>query len=219
MKVVLFGATGMVGQGVLRECLLDDGVTEVVAIGRTATGRTAPKLREISHSDFTDFAPVTAQLSEVDACLFCLGVSSIGMSEEQYRRITYNVTLAAARALYAGRPDLRFAYVSGQGTNAQGRAMWARVKGQTENDLLALNPNTYMFRPGFIQPLHGVRSKTRLYSAVYAVTGPLGPVLRRLAPSAFTTTERMGRAMVVVARDGADKRILTTQDINQLGVR
>jgi uncharacterized protein YbjT (DUF2867 family) len=217
VKVLLFGATGMVGQGVLRECLLDPRVSEVVVVGRTPTGRSATKLSEILRADLTDLSPIGDQLSEVDACCFCLGVSSAGMNEADYRRVTYDLTIAAARVLYDRNPGLRFSYVSGQNTNTQGRAMWARVKGETEDALLAMSPQTYMFRPGFIQPLHGVRSKTRLYASLYSVSAPLFPVLRRLFPSAVTTTERLGRAMVSVAVQGAPKRILETTDINEIG--
>jgi uncharacterized protein YbjT (DUF2867 family) len=217
MEVLLFGATGMVGQGALRECLLDSRVSELVVVGRTPTGRSEPKLREIVRPDLADLSPIADQLSEVDACLFCLGVSSAGLREAEYRRVTYDLTIGAARLLYDRNPALRFSYVSGQGTNTQGRAMWARVKGETEDALLAMSPQTYMFRPGFIQPQHGVRSKTRLYSTVYSVTGPLLPVLRRVFPSAVTTTERLGRAMVTVSAQGATKRILETRDINAIG--
>ena len=217
MKVLLFGATGMVGQGVLRECLLDPRVSDVVVVGRTPTGRSEAKLREIVRADLTELSPIADQLSDVDACSFCLGVSSVGMNEADYRRVTYDLTIAAARVLYGVNPALRFSYVSGQNTNTQGRAMWARVKGETEDALLAMSPQTYMFRPGFIQPQHGVRSKTRLYSTVYSATGALFPVLRRLFPSAVTTTERLGRAMVTVAVQGASKRILETRDINAIG--
>ena len=146
MKVLLFGATGMVGQGALRECLLDERVTQVLAIGRTPTGKADPKLAEIVPSDLSDLSPVADQLSGVDACLFCLGVSSAGMSEAAYRSVTYDLTLAAAHRLHERNPQLRFLYISGQGTNTNGRAMWAQVKGQTEDALLALGPQTYMFR-------------------------------------------------------------------------
>jgi uncharacterized protein YbjT (DUF2867 family) len=217
VKVLLFGATGMVGQGVLRECLLDPRVSEVVVVGRTPTGRSATKLREILRADLTDLSPIADQLSEVDACSFCLGVSSAGMKEADYRRVTYDLTIAAAQVLYDRNPGLRFIYVSGRGTNTHGRAMWARVKGETEDALLAMSPQTYMFRPGFIQPLHGVRSKTRLYAALYTAGAPLVPVLRQLFPAAVTTTERLGRAMVSVAAQGAPKRILETPDINEIG--
>jgi uncharacterized protein YbjT (DUF2867 family) len=214
VKVVLFGATGMVGQGVLRECLLDPGVESVLAVGRAATGQHHEKLREVVHRDFGDFSALEHDLTGLDACFFCLGVSSAGMSETDYRRVTYDYTLAAARVLAEHNPDLVFVYVSGQGTG-QGRAMWARLKGATEDALLALPFRAYMFRPGYIQPMHGIRSRTRLYRVLYRVVGaPLYPLLKRLA--SVTTTERVGRAMLAVARQGAPKRVLETRDINAL---
>jgi uncharacterized protein YbjT (DUF2867 family) len=219
MMVVLFGATGMVGQGALRECLLDDRVTAVLAVGRTPTGRSHPKLREIVHADISNLAPIAAHLSEPDACFYCLGVSSTGLTEPAYRRVTYDMTVAAAWVLLERNPALTFIYISGQGTNTAGPAMWARVKGQTEDALLAMSPRAYMFRPGFIQPQHGVRSKTPLYSIVYTATRPLFPVLRRVFPGSVTTTERLGRAMVAVAANGAPTRVLETRDINEIGAR
>jgi uncharacterized protein YbjT (DUF2867 family) len=218
MRLVLFGATGMVGQGALRECLLDDRVDDVVSVSRTPTGKQAAKLREIVLPELTDLHPIVNQLSAVDGCLFCLGVSSVGMSEAAYREVTFDLTMAAARVLYDLNPGLRFCYVSGRGTDTHGRAMWARVKGETEDALLAMSPQAYMFRPGFIQPQHGVRSKTRLYSTVYSLTGPLFPVLRRAFPAAVTTTERLGRAMVAVATGATPPtRVLETRDINAIG--
>jgi uncharacterized protein YbjT (DUF2867 family) len=218
MRFVVFGGTGMVGQGALRECLLDERVDEVVVVGRSSTGRRAAKLREIVHPDMADLGPVADQLSNLDGCLFCLGVSSAGMSEAAYRRVTYDLTLNAANVLYERSPALRFCYVSGQNTNTHGRAMWARVKGETEDALLALSPVSYMFRPGIIQPMHGVRSKTRLYSTVYSLTRPLFPVLRLAFPSAVTTTEWLGRAMVAVAGGtNPPSRVLETRDINAIG--
>jgi uncharacterized protein YbjT (DUF2867 family) len=207
MRVIVYGATGMVGQGVLRECLLDEGVTDVLVVGRSATGRTDPKLREVLVSDPSDLGSVDAgatpdKLADYDACFFCLGVSSAGMSEEAYRRITYDLTLAVAEGLATRHPDMTFVYVSGQSTDTNGRRMWARVKGETEDALLALPLDAYMFRPGFIQPLHGVTSKTRLYRFAYRVITPLYPILSRIAPSWVTTSEAVGRAMLAVARDG-----------------
>lgn len=209
----------MVGQGVLRECLLDRGVEAVLTVGRSVTGQVHPKLREIAPADLTDLSSVEDELAGYDACFFCLGVSSAGMSEAAYRHITYDVTLAAARALVRHNPDLTFIYVSGQGTDSseRGRAMWARVKGKTENDLLKMPLDAYMFRPGFIQPRNGATSRTRLYRWIYAVTTPLYPLLLRLAPKAITTTELMGRAMLAVARDGAPQRALGPAEINAAG--
>ena len=210
MRVVLFGATGMIGQGVLRECLLAPDVESVLSIGRARTGQQHEKLREVVQPDLLELAPITEQ----DACFFCLGVSSTGMSEADYRRITYDVTMAAAHALAPANPDLTFVYVSGAGTG--GRAMWAQVKGETEDALLALFPNAYMFRPGFIRPMHGATSRTRLYRVLYRVLTPVVPLVMRLFPKQMTTTERMGRAMLNAARRGAPKRILDPVDINAL---
>ena len=216
MRVVLFGATGMIGQGVLRECLLDPAVTAVLTVGRSPTGKQHAKLREISHPDLTDLTAIQDDLRGYDACFFCLGVSSAGMSQDAYRRVTYDYTMAAARVFAAQDPDATFVYVSGAGTDSteQGRSMWARVKGKTENDVLALLPNAYMFRPGYIQPMHGIKSRTRMYRALYVVAVPLYPVLRRLFPKAVTTTEAIGRAMVNVAAKGAPAKVLNPTDIN-----
>jgi len=221
MKIALFGATGMVGQGVLRECLLAPDVEAVVSIGRSATGQQHEKLREIVRPDPADLAELEGELRGCDACFFCLGVSSAGMSEAAYRAVTHDLTLAVARTLVALNPALRFVYVSGAGTDAteRGRTMWARVKGQTENDLLRLPfAVAVMFRPGFIQPLHGIRSRTRIYRAAYAVFSPLFPILNAAFPDQVTTTERLGRAMLAVARHGAPKSVLETRDINALAL-
>ena len=208
----------MVGQGVLRECLLDSDVQSVLSIGRSATGRRDPKLRELVHRDFLDFSAAENELSGFDACFFCLGVSSVGMKEADYRRVTYDFTMAAARALARLNPGMTFVYVSGTGTDSseRGRTMWARVKGQTENALLALPfKAAYMFRPGLIEP-HGIKSKAKLVRISYAVLGPLLPLLKAAFPKYVTTTERMGLAMLAAAKRGAPKRVLETADINQL---
>ena len=219
MRVILFGASGMVGQGVLRECLLDADVQQVLSVGRSATEQKHAKLRELTVADFTNFEPIADQLRGYDACFFCLGVSSAGMKEAEYRHITYDVTLAAAQTLLRHNPNMTFVYVSGTGTDSseKGRTMWARVKGETENALLRLPFNAaYMFRPGAIQPLHGIRSKTRLYRAGYVVMAPLWPVLRALFPRSTITTEQVGRAMLAVAKRGADKKLIENVDIAQL---
>jgi uncharacterized protein YbjT (DUF2867 family) len=220
MKVILFGATGMVGQGVLRECLLDPGVEAVLVVGRSPTGQSNAKLREITHSDLFDLSAIAPDLTGYDACLFCLGVSSLGMSEPDYRRITYDITLVVANTLVRLNPAMTFVYVTGQSTDSteQGGVMWARVKGKTENDLLKLPFRAaYMFRPGGIQPLHGVRSKTGWVQAIYTGTGPLWSLLNRIAPKYVTTTEKLGRAMIRVVRNGYSKPILETDDINLVG--
>ena len=219
MKVILFGATGMVGQGVLRECLLDGGVESVLVVGRSPTGQRHAKVREIVHDNFFDFSGIESQLAGYDACFFCLGVSSVGMNEERYRHLTYDITLAAARTLARLNPQMVFVYVTGRGTDAteKGSLMWARVKGKTENDLLELPfKAAYMFRPAGIQPLHGIRSKTAWVQAIYVGAAPLLSLLNRVAPKYMTTTEQVGRAMIKVARDGFPRPVLESEDINKL---
>ena len=220
MKVIVFGATGMVGQGVLIECLRDPDVTEVLTVGRSTTGQQHPKLRELVHKDFLDFSTIEKDITGYDACFFCLDVSSIGMDAERYRHLTYDITLAAARPLARLNPDMTFVYVTGAGTDSteQGRVMWARVKGKTENDLLKLPFRAaYMFRPGAIQPLHGVRSKTAWVQALYVMTGPLLGFLHQVAPKYVTTTEEVGRAMLSVAKLGYPTPILEMDDIHKAG--
>jgi len=219
MKVILFGATGMVGQGVLRECLVDDGIERVLVVGRSPTGQQHAKLREVLHKDFTDFSAIESDLTGYDACFFCLGVSSVGMDPERYRHLTYDVTLAAAKTLVAFNPGMVFTYVTGRSTDSteQGPVRWARVKGKTENDLLKLPfKAAYMFRPAGIQPLHGVRSKTGWVNAIYVVAAPLLSYLARTSPKFMTTSEQLGRAMIKVARDGYPKPVLESEDINAL---
>jgi uncharacterized protein YbjT (DUF2867 family) len=219
MNVLLFGATGMVGQGALRECLRDPGVARVLAVGRRPTGQTHAKLRDLVVADIGDLAAVEPELAGFDACFFCLGVTSAGLSEERYTRLTCDLTLGVARTLARLDPGMTFAYVSGTGTDSseRGRIMWARVKGRTENALLALPfKAAYMFRPGYIQPLDGIRSRTRWYRIIYAAIAPLYPVLKRLFPGAVTTTAQLGRAMLAVARQGFERPVLETRDINSL---
>jgi uncharacterized protein YbjT (DUF2867 family) len=215
MNVLIFGATGMVGQGVLRECLLDPDVHVVQTVGRTATGVQHAKLRDVVQKDLYQHSSVEADWSGFDACFFCLGVSSAGMKEADYERVTYGITLANAELLSRLNPRMTFIYVSGAGTDTteQGRTMWARVKGKTENALLRLPFKAYIFRPGFIQPLHGERSKTTLYSVFYALSKPVTPLLRFALPNFILTTEEIGRAMLAVAKRGAPKRILESRDI------
>ena len=219
MRALIFGASGMVGSGVLRECLDDPRVHSVLVVGRMSCGIVHPKVDEILHSDFFDFAPIKHRFVACDACFFCLGVSAVGVKEADYRRLTTDLTLTAAHCLIAANPDLTFCYVSGQATDStgRGRVMWARVKGKTENALLAMPfKAAYMFRPGFIQPLKGVKSKTRLYQALYDVLGPLYPLLRRIAPRSVTTSVNVGRAMIRVATEGYTSRLVETDDINRL---
>ena len=221
MNVLLFGATGMVGDGVLHECLADPRVSGVLAVVRSPLAVTHPKLRARHRTDFFSYADMAIDFATIDACFFCLGVSAVGMSEADYYRQTFDLTLAAARALAAAKPGAIFCYVSGEGTDnsERGRSMWARVKGKAENALLALPLNAYMFRPGYIQARSGSRSKTRVYRVFYAIMGPLFPVLRRLAPRHVTTSENLGRAMIAVAAAGYSKRVLENPDINALASR
>ena len=218
MRIIVFGATGMVGQGVLEACLRDAEVDDVLVIGRTPTGRLHPKLRELHHEDFTDFTSINDQLPGYDACFYCLGTSAVGMTETDYRVISHDYPLAAARALLAVNPGSVFCYVSGAGTDRAGksRMMWARVKGGTENALLELTPRTFMFRPAMIVPLPGTKPKTRAYALLYRVVTPLYPVLRRIAPRHVTTSLRLGQAMLQAARGTATRRVLATADINEL---
>lgn len=220
MKILLFGSTGMVGQGVLREALLDPEVTQILCVVRRPTGRTDPKLREVVLPDLRRIEAIDGA-SDVDAAIDCIGVSAFGLSEAEYTAQTYDFTLDLATALSRVNPSAVFLYVSGAGTDdtERGRFMWARVKGRTENALLRLPFRaSYMFRPGFIQPLHGVRSRTGWYQALYAAVGPLSPVLLKLFPGLGTTTELLGRAVLHVARSGFPRPVLETVDINAIGV-
>jgi len=216
MKVILFGGTGMVGQGVLRECLLDERVERVLAVGRSPVGTTHAKLAETVRDDLFDLSGVRDRFTGYDACFFCVGASSVGMSDDEYRRITYDLTLAAAGTVAIASPGLTFIYVSALGADSSqsSRVRWARVKGATENALRELPVHSYAFRPGYIQPLHGATSKTRLYAVMYRVVAPLYPALRRLAPGAVTTTEALGRAMIAVAEHGHPTPVLGNGDIN-----
>ncbi|MCC7540048.1 MAG: epimerase [Deltaproteobacteria bacterium] len=212
----------MIGQGVLNECLRDPRVEEILVVGRSACGVEHEKLREVLCSDFFDYRAIEERLAGYDACFFCLGVSSAGMSEAEYRRLTYDLTMRAAETLVRVSPEMTFCYVSGAGTDGteKGRSMWARVKGKTENDLLALPfAASFMFRPGYVQPGPGVRSKTALYRIAYGALGPLYPVWRRLLPGIVTTSANVGRAMIAAASGGYEKRILEVRDINALAER
>ncbi len=217
MRILLFGATGMVGQGVLRECLADPGVDEVLSVGRSKTGVVHPKLREIRHENLFDLTGLEAEFLRSDACFDCLGVSSAGLAEDAYARLTHDLTLAIANTLSRVRPGMAFTYVSGAGTDAteKGRVMWARVKGRTENALLALPLAVTLFRPAVIVPVHGERSKTLSYRLFYTLSRPLLPLLQRRFPGYVTTTEHVGRAMLAAARGGAPKQVLENADINR----
>nr|WP_267875991.1 NAD(P)H-binding protein [Massilia rubra] len=217
---MIFGATGMVGQGVLRECLQAADVEQVVAIGRTPTGQRHPKLRDVVHADLFNYATLSAQLDDIDACFFCVGVTSSRMSEADYTRLTCDLTLAAANALVAKNPRMVFVYVSGAGADSSetSATMWERVRGKTENALLALPfRGVYIFRPGMIEPLDGIKSKTTAYRIFYALMKPVLPLLRAAMPRHVLTTRQVGQAMLAVVRGGARKRVLGSADIGPLG--
>ena len=219
MKILIVGATGMVGQGVLRECLAAPDVSEVTVLGRTKIESTHPKLRQLVQDDLFDLAPVESALRGMDACFFCLGVSSSGMSEAAYQHITYDLTLAVASVLAQLSPAMTFVYVSGAGTDSseQGRSMWARIKGKTENDLKKLPFRAvYLFRPGIIQPLHGIRSKTPAYQRFYSLANPLLSLIRRIFPDAIATTENIGEAMLNAARQAQGRVVVEAKDIVRL---
>jgi uncharacterized protein YbjT (DUF2867 family) len=219
MNVVIFGATGMVGQGVLRECLRDPEITRVVTVGRTTPPATDPKLRALTVSDLFDLSPIAGELTNLDACFYAIGVTSLGMSEADYTRITYDLTLSVASFLLARNPRLAFVFVSGASSDSSehGRVMWARVKGKTENALLRMPfKSVTVVRPGLIVPLHGIRSRTRLYNILYVILRPLVPLFRRLAPNQVTTTERLGRTMIRTARGGFDRQVLEGEKLGRV---
>lgn len=219
MRVLIVGATGMVGQGVLRECLSAPDVREVIVLGRSKIEAVPPRLRQLVQDDMFDLTPVEPELWGIDACFFCLGVSSAGMSEAAYRHITYDLTLTVATVLARLNPAMTFIYVSGAGTDSTelGRSMWARVKGRTENALKALPfAGVYLFRPAIIQPLHGIQSKTSSYRRFYRLTRPLLPMMTRLFPSLVVTSEEVGQAMLNAARRGSGRLVLESRDIARL---
>jgi len=218
MKILVFGATGMVGQGIVRECLQASDVELVATIVRSATGASNPKLREIVHQDLEHLQSIEAELAGFDACFFCLGSSSAGVEEAEYARINFVLPVAAAETLSRINPGMTFTYVSGTGTDRteKGPVMWARIKGRTENALLGLFRNAYMFRPGVIQPRDGIQSKTRAYRIFYSLSKPLLPLLHWAFPNQIIDTRELGIAMLKVARQGYAKRVLEMKDIRAL---
>ncbi|PWF48988.1 NAD(P)H-binding protein [Massilia glaciei] len=220
MNVLIFGASGMVGQGALREALAARDVALVKTVGRSPNGQQHPKLRDLVLDDMWDYSEVEDELRDFDACFFCLGTSSSGKKEAEYTRTTYELTLAAATTLVRLNPQMVFVYVSAAGadTSEKGKLMWARVRGKTENALLQLPfRGVYMFRPGMIEPLDGIKSKTAAYRVFYSLTKPVLPLLRKLMPAHVLSTAIIGQAMLAAVRHGAPKRILETGDINALG--
>jgi uncharacterized protein YbjT (DUF2867 family) len=217
VKVILFGGTGMVGQGVLHECMGDSQVEEVLSVVRKSSGAAQGKVVEMVHEDFFKWSDVAERFEGYDACFFCLGVSAAGMSEAEYRRTTYDLTVSVANTLVA-RGVKTFIYVSGWGTNTKSRQMWARVKGETEDALMRMDfEGVYCFRPGYIQPMHGIKSKVGWYNTFYAMLGWLYPVLKKVLGNFFTDTDELGRAMVEVSAEGWPCRVLEMRDIVAAG--
>ena len=218
MKAIITGSTGMIGKGLLLECLDDQRIEEVLVINRSPVKIQHPKLREIIHPDFFDLSTLKNDLLEYDICYFCLGISAAGMKKEDYTRITYSLTLSFARSLLDINPEIVFCYISGAGTDSseQGRQMWARVKGRTENNLLKLPfKSVYMLRPGFIQPKKGIRSRTPLYNVIYVILWPFYPLLKGMKKY-VTSTDRLGRAMIRLGSEGWRNQILEQIDLNEL---
>lgn len=210
----------MVGKGILYECLESQKVSEVTVVNRSSLKIENPKLREIIRQDLSDVSGFESELSGFDACFFPLGVSVLGLSEQQYTKITHDLTLGIANALARLIKDLTFCYVSGVGTDSteKGRSMWARVKGKTENDLMALPfKNAYMFRPGYIQPMKGIKSKTGWYNAMYVLFKPLYFLFKAIAPNSVTTTTTIGQAMINSVEGNGVKQVLDVKGINELG--
>ncbi len=220
MRVLLIGASGMVGQAALGACRADDRVSEVTAILRTPLGIAGGKVREVICPDLFQIESVAAQLGTPDACLFCAGVSALGRSEAEYRRLTFDMTLTVAKALIRVSPAMRFLYVTGVGTDSSemGRSMWARVKGATENALLRLGfAGVALFRPGYIQPLRGVSSKVGWYNSLYAVLRPAYPLLKLVAAKHVTDSDTLGRAMLEAVQPGGPNGVIEPAEINRLG--
>lgn len=215
IKIIITGTTGMVGEGVLLECLENPQVTAVLSVSRRTTGKTHPKLKEYLVPDFLKLAVNDETLKGYDACFFCAGISSIGMKEEQYRVITYYTTLHFARVLLHQNPGMTFIYVSGRGTDSteKGRSMWARVKGRTENDLLKAGfSNAFMFRPAFMKAVPGQQFTLRAYRYL----SWLYPVLKAIAPNSVSTLQQVGRAMINAVTKGSERHLLEVKDINAL---
>ena len=215
IKAIITGVTGMVGEGVLHECLLHPDVESVLVINRKPCGVNHQKLSEIIHKDFSDLSAIENQLTGYNACYFCAGVSSVGKKENEYTRITYDLTLNFARTLLKLNPDMIFCYVSGSGTDSteKGRLMWARVKGKTENDLMKLGfKDAYMFRPGLIKPTKGLKNTYKSYM----LFTPFYPIFRKLFPKFVVTLEEIGLAMINVTLFGSDKKVLECKDIAQI---
>src|SRR6266478_1480207 len=219
MRIMIFGASGMVGQGALRECLRDPEVEQVVSVVRAPTGSTHEKLREIAHNNFLDFTPIENELTGLNACLYCLGVTSTGTTEENYTRITYEFTIAAATTLLKMNPGMSFVFVSGRGADSteRGSTMWARVKGKTENALLAMPFRAvYVFRPAMIQPLDGIQSKTSSYRIIYGLTAPFLSAARQFWPNYISTTQELGKALLAAGKRGTGRCVAEAKRIREV---
>lgn len=209
----------MIGKGVLLECLDHESISEVLCIVRSSLGSDHPKVRELIHADFTDFSTISNQLAGYDACFFCLGISAAGLNEEQYKKITYDYTLSLAKTLYDISPQMTFNYVSGVGTDSteKGRMMWARVKGKTENDLLKMGfRQAFMFRPGMIIPLRGIKSRTKSYQFMYDYFMWLVKFIKAVSPKSVVNTSQIGLAMIHSMLRGYSKNVLSPADILEL---
>lgn len=219
MKVIITGATGMVGKGVLLECLDHQDISEVLSISRKETGIKHPKLKELFHADFSEFATVAEQLKGYDACFACMGVSAAGMNKEQYKMMTYDFTISLAEELFKLNPLMTFNYVSGQGTDSteKGRSRWAKVKGKTENDILNLGfQKAYMFRPGAIIPLRGIEPSSKIYKVLINNLKWLIRLMKKISPNSIVDTTQVGLAMIHSAQRGYDKNVLDPIDILNL---
>ncbi|MBT3358672.1 MAG: NAD-dependent epimerase/dehydratase family protein [Rhodospirillales bacterium] len=220
MKVIITGATGMVGHGVLLECLESDAVASVLVVGRRSVGLSHQKLKEVVLADFSKTHEIAAELAGYEACFYCVGVSSMGMSEADYRKNTHDLTLDFANVLAELSPQATFCYIAASGTDAASKTMWARIKGETENALFALPfASAYTFRPAYIHPMKGVKSRVGMYNAVLALTRHLYPLIRVILPKHSTTSENIGKALIAAARDGYERPILESDDINALANR
>lgn len=221
LKVVITGSTGMVGRGVLLECLENEQVDKVVVVNRYSLEMEHPKLVEVIHEDFFELWTIEHYFEEADACFFCLGVSSAGLSKENYYNITHDLTLKFAESFIDVNPKSTFIYVSGEGTDSSEKkgANWARVKGKTENDLMAMPfKQAFMFRPGMINPVRGEKSRTYVYNVIYAIVRPLYPLLKLIMGNKITTTAKVGKAMINVTSKGYSSSILNTKAINEVAL-
>lgn len=219
LKVILYGASGMIGQGVLRECLNDPHIESILCVGRSSLSITNTKLKEMNHQDLNKYEGLDSQLSGYDACFFCLGTTSAGKNEAEYSHVTYNFTIAAGDVLSRLNPKMTFIYVSALGADSteKSRTMWARVRGKVENTLLQMPfKSVYIFRPGVVQPLDGIQSATKSYRILYSLSKPILPVIKRIFPNHISTTRNIGRAMIEVAKHGYIRKILGTSDFNKI---